>query len=241
MWWFAAAHANLLDLYQRTLRPAGARAPVLDAGCGTGGLLGKLAGRFPDRTVIGLEVDREASVRAHAKSARPVCVGSVNALPFRDAAFAAIFSADVLCHRDVDESAALAQFRRCLAADGVLVLNLPAYRWLMSRHDAAVDNVRRYTRRNAAALLRRAGFRLVFASYWNTVLFPLMVMTRKLLPAPGGATSDIKLYPPAVEAICRVATGFERALLRRRLRLPFGGSIVAIAAKERRKEGGVDA
>lgn len=240
MWWFAAAHANLLDLYQQTRRRPGEPAAVLDAGCGTGGLLAKLAGRFPDRAVIGLEVDREASARAHAKSARPVCVGSVNALPFRDAAFAAIFSADVLCHRNVDERAALAQFHRCLAADGVLVLNLPAYRWLLSRHDAAVDNVRRYTRRSAAALLRRAGFRTVYASYWNTVLFPLMVITRKLLPAPGGATSDVRLYPPAVEAICRVATGVERALLRRGFRLPFGGSIVAIAAKERREEG-VDA
>ncbi len=50
-----------------------------------------------------------------AKSGRPVCAGSVNALPFADGAFGAIVSADVLCHDGVDERAALAQFHRSCA------------------------------------------------------------------------------------------------------------------------------
>ena len=81
-------------------------------------------------------------------------------------------------------------------------------------------------------LLEGAGFRLLFASYWNTILFPLMVLTRKLLPSGAGATSDVKLHPPAVEALCRAATGIEHALLRRGWRLPFGGSVIAVAAKQ---------
>ena len=180
--------------------------------------------------VVGLDADQTACTRAEAKSARPVCRGSVNELPFADAAFSAIFSADVLCHRDVDERQALAQFHRCLRPGGILVLNLPAYRWMLSRHDAAVYNVRRYTRRGAARLLRDAGFRLLYASYWNAVLFPLMVITRKLLPSRGIA-SDVKLYPAPIEALCRAATAFERALLKGGLRFPFGGSLIAIAGK----------
>src|SRR5216684_413586 len=182
MWWFAAAQANLLLLYRLRGGSTSQRRPLLDAGCGTGGLLARLAADYPDRTIVGLDADRIACARAAAKSARPVCTGSVNALPFGDAAFGAIFSADVLCHRDVDERAALAQFHRCLWDDGVLVLNLPAYQWMLSRHDAAVYNVRRYTRRRVARLLQAAGFRLLFASYWNTLLFPMMVVTRKLPP-----------------------------------------------------------
>lgn len=237
MWWFAAAHANLLMLYRRM---TGQRAPakaMLDAGCGTGGLLAKIGAEYPERCAIGLDADREACARASAKSARPVCNGSANALPFADGAFAAIFSADVLCHRDVDESAALAQFRRCLARDGLLVLNLPAYRWMLSRHDIAVYNVRRYTRRGLARLLAAAGFRVLYLSYWNAVLFPMMVLTRKLLPAGGNATSDVTVYPAPIEALCRAVTGIERALLRRGLRLPFGGSLIAVAAKEAVAEG----
>jgi SAM-dependent methyltransferase len=194
--------------------------------------LARLGADYPGRTVIGLDADSGACSRAAAKSARPVCAGSVNALPFADGAFGAIFSADVLCHRDVDERAALAQFHRCLSDGGVLILNLPAYPWMLSRHDAAVYNVRRYTRRGAAHLLQAAGFRIVFASYWNIVLFPIMVLTRKLLPQGKGAASDVRLYPAPVEALCRAATGFERALLRCGMRFPFGGSLIALGVKQ---------
>src|ERR1700720_883248 len=153
MWWFAAAHANLLML-ARDFSAFAASNRVLDAGCGTGGLLAKLAADRPASIVIGLDAEETACTRATAKSGRPVCRGSVNDLPFPGAAFSTIFSADVLCHRDVDERQALQQFHRCLVPDGILVLNLPAYRWMLSRHDAAVYNVRRYTRRSAARLLR---------------------------------------------------------------------------------------
>jgi SAM-dependent methyltransferase len=230
MWWFAALHANLALLCDRTGGDAAGR-KLLDAGCGTGGLLARLSATLPDRAAIGLDADRFACERAHAKSGRPVCAGSVDALPFADGAFGAIVSADVLCHRDVDERAALAQFHRVLCEEGVLILNLPAYSWLMSAHDRAVANVRRYTRRRVAFLLEGAGFRLLFASYWNTFLFPVMVVTRKLRWESDGAASDVKLQAPPVEALCRVATGLEHALLRRGLRLPFGGSVIAVAAK----------
>lgn len=228
MWWFAAAHANLLMLARDFSAPSPNR--MLDAGCGTGGFLAKLAGGRETAAVIGLDADEAACGRARTKSARPVCRGSVNELPFADAAFSTIFSADVLCHRDVDERQALEQFHRCLMPGGILVLNLPAYRWMLSRHDDAVYNVRRYTRRDAVQLLRAAGFRLLYASYWNAVLFPLMVIARKLLPSRGMA-SDVRLYPAPIEALCRAATAFERALLKKGLRLPFGGSLIAIAGK----------
>jgi SAM-dependent methyltransferase len=227
MWWFAAVHAHLLLLYRRAApHPPG---KLLDAGCGTGGFLSRLKRALPGTAAIGLDANETACRWASEKSTAPVCTGSVNALPFGDAAFAAIVSVDVLCHRDVDEALALAQFHRCLAAGGVLILNLPAYRWLMSRHDAAVYNARRYTRRQVVELLRAAGFRPLFASYWNMILFPVMVATRKLLPA--GAGSDVTPQPALVEAVARAATAIERALLRAGIRMPFGGSVLAVAAK----------
>lgn len=229
MWWFGAIHANLAMLHRRASARAPATPRLLDAGCGTGGFLAQLARQVPEREVVGLDADETACHWATEKSGRPVCVGSVNALPFADAAFGAIFSVDVLCHRDVDDARALGQFHRCLSSGGLLILNLPAYRWLMSRHDAAVYNARRYTRRGVVRLLREAGFRPIFTSYWNVVLFPLMVATRKLLPASSG--SDVKLQSPLVEAACRAATSLERALMRAGFRFPFGGSVLAIATK----------
>jgi SAM-dependent methyltransferase len=230
MWWFAAMHSNLLALSRR-LPLETASLPVLDAGCGTGGFLVRLSGSYPECAMLGIDVDPQACARAAVKSARPICAGSVNELPFADGALAAIFSADVLCHEGANERRALRQFHRCLAEEGWLILNLPAYRWMLSRHDAAVHNIRRYTVRGLRRLLQAVGFQPIYVSYWNAMLFPLMVITRKLLPGAQGATSDVNLYPRPIDVLCRVATHIETVLLRAGIRFPFGGSVIAIAAK----------
>ena len=228
MWWFAALHANLMLLCRRIEGRSGTERCSMPAAAPAGCLRACLAaaGSRP----IGLDADRFACERAAVKSGRPVCVGSVNALPFADGVFAAIVSADVLCHEGVDESAALMQFHRVLCERGVLILNLPAYSWLMSGHDKAVANIRRYNRRRLVRLLESAGFRVLLATYWNTILFPVMVLTRKLLPCRRrqrrqAASAGDRGFVPRRD---RDRT----CLARRGRRLPFGGSLIAIAAKQ---------
>ena len=231
MWWFAALHRNLLVLARRGSIET-ANLPILDAGCGTGGFLTRLGHKYREKAIFGLELDHYACIRAVTKSAQPVCAGSVNDLPFPDRSLAVIFSADVLCHRSVDERRALQQFHRCLAEEGWLILNLPAYRWMLSRHDAAVRNIRRYTASGLRNLLIAVGFRPLYLSYWNAVLFPWMAVMRKLFPRSSGASSDVKLYSLPINGLCSAATGIETRLLRRGIRFPFGGSVLAIAAKK---------
>jgi SAM-dependent methyltransferase len=231
MWWFQGVHANLIAAHRRAAAagPASHRqGPLLDAGCGTGGFLAKLARDLPAATIVGIEHDAEACRLARRKSGVPIAAGSVDALPFADGALTAIFSADVLCHRNVDEAATLRDFHRCLAGQGQLVLNLPAYQWLLSAHDRAVHNARRYTGRRIRDLLQRAGFTAVRTSYWNTILFPLMVL-RRLVGRQG--SSDVAPFPAAIEGAFRAAMRLEGALLRRGVVLPYGGSILATAVK----------
>jgi hypothetical protein len=129
----------------------------------------------------------------------------------------------------------LGELHRVLAPGGCLVLNLPAYRWLLSRHDKAVQNVRRFTAGQARAMLAAHGFVEIRCSYWNTLLFPLMAASR-LLPrfglAHGDAKSDVMEYPAWLDAIFSAALAGERALLRWGAVLPFGGSIVVTALKK---------
>jgi len=228
MWWYRGLHANLLSALLRD----GGVAPglVLDAGCGTGGFLTRLHASFPAIERVGLDFEPIAVSLAAEKSGAPVCVGSVNALPFADGSLGAIVSADVLCHRGVSESAALANFHRCLRPGGALILNLPAYEWMMSAHDRAVDNVRRYGAPSLRQKLRAAGFGRVTTSYWNCLLFPLMALSRKVLATHGGR-SDVMTYSAPIEAIFRAVMRIEGFLLARGARLPFGGSIIAVARK----------
>lgn len=230
MWWFRGLHANLIAAW----REAGAAAGgvLLDAGCGTGGFLRRLAAAAPDALRCGVELDEGAARIAQAKGGGRIVAGSVAYLPFADGSLDAIFSADVLCHRGVEEGAALGAFRRCLKPGGVLVLNLPAYRWLYSAHDLAVDNVRRYGRGEVVALLAAAGFAPVRARYWNSLLFPVMVLRRKLAGATASARgSDVALAWAPLERALAACLALEGRLAAAGVRLPFGGSILASAVR----------
>ena len=135
----------------------------------------------PGIAAAGLEFRPEAAARARAKAGVPVAVGSVNAVPFADGAFGGLVSLDVLCHAAAEPDRALAEFRRVLRPGGQLALNLPAFQWLHSAHDVRVHNTRRFTAGGVRALLAAAGFAEVRARYWNALLFPLMVVQRKVL------------------------------------------------------------
>jgi SAM-dependent methyltransferase len=227
MWWFGGLHANVETAFQRSgaLR---SNPVILDAGCGTGGLLRKLACDLSHRA-LGVDIDESACAMARAKSKQPVCVGSVNCLPFADRSFSAIISADVLYHHKVEEPLALREFHRCLVPDGVLVLNLPAYRWLFSAHDRAVHSVRRYTRARVHRMLGDAGFGSIRSTYWNTLLFPLLVVRRMITSRNG--ESDVIEFPMLFERAFRGIMRFENTLLRRGIILPFGSSVLATAIK----------
>ena len=231
MWWYRALHARIGDAL------AGTHGRVLDAGCGTGGLLARLRGRA-EIELFGLEHDAAAAARAVGKSAASIVRGSINTLPFADASFAAVVSADVLCHAAVEPATALAELKRVLAPGGLHVLNMPSYAWLLSAHDRMVHNVRRTTAGALARDIAAAGFTQVRAHYWNSLLLPLMILQRKVLArgnaaahAPGnrGKTmSDVAAFPPMIDATFHALTALERRL---GLKLPAGGSVLATARK----------
>jgi SAM-dependent methyltransferase len=228
-WWYGgmrAIAASLLDplyRYRRNLR-------ILDAGCGTGGNAVFL-GRYG--SVVGIDIAPEAIAYGAERLPSALARASVLDLPFADASFDLVTSFDVLYHRAVpDERAALREVRRVLAPLGRLLIRLPAYEFLRSKHDRAVHTRRRYTEAEVRALLEEAGFAVERCSYVNTLLFPLPLAQRLMeRAAPGAerADSDLTLPPPALNATLRWPMALESAWLAGGGAFPFGLSIVALA------------
>ncbi len=229
MWWFAGLRGTVLDILTRHLSAGEFR--LLDAGCGTGGMLARIAERFPRAALSGLDYAETACACARGKTSAEIRCGSVNALPYADATFDAIISLDVLDADDVDPARAVAEFGRVLRPGGLLVLNLAAYQWLLSYHDRAVGQSRRFSLGEVRRLLAGAGLVVVTGTYWNTLLFPFMVLRRKVFPSAAGG-SDVRPFPASVDAFFRRLVGFERRLIGAGWRLPFGGSVLCVARKE---------
>ena len=230
MWWYRALHAHAIAALTTAdappLRDSGC-APLLDAGCGTGGFLARLHRARPGIAAAGVEYFPGAAARAQAKAGLPVAVGTVNALPFADASFGAVTSLDVLSHAAVQPAQALAEAARVLVPGGVLVVNLPAFDWLSSAHDIRVQNARRFTRAGARALLAGAGFTDVRICYWNALLLPLMVAQRKVMARAPDHGSDVAPFPPWLNRTLHAITALERRLMATGLAFPAGGSVLA--------------
>jgi hypothetical protein len=113
---------------------------------------------------------------------------------------------------------------------GSLILNVPAYRWMASFHDREVHNARRFERAGLVRLLAAAGFTRFRVTYWNSILFPLMMLRRKLMTG-SRSQSDVGEFSPLADRLFGAIMAAERAGLRLGLRYPFGGSLLAVATK----------
>lgn len=229
MWYFRA-------VWRRVLRPlrgelAGREARILDAGCGTGGLLNELRRAEVMWEPEGLDYSPVACALARERTGLPVRQGSMTALPHPDGAFDAVVSVDALTHVQ-DRAAALAEMVRVLRPGGLVILNVPAYRWLWSYHDEAVQTTHRYTRPELRTEMAAAGLTVEHASYANMLALPLVWIRRKLL-RPRNPTSDVRVYPWPVERIFAGMAAAEFAWTGTGRSLPAGSSVFTVGRKQR--------
>lgn len=227
MWYFRALNRRVL----RALAPRVPPGPlaVLDAGCGTGGLIKALRAARPEWTVAGLDFSARACALARERTGVEIVEGSITALPWADGSFGAVVSADVVC-QVTDGGAALREFARVVRPGGVVVVNVPAYRWLWSYHDDTCETKHRYTRPELGRLFREAGLAVEVATYANLLPLPLIAARRKLFP-PTQPTSDVALYPAPIEAVFSGMAALEAAWVRLGGTLAAGSSVFVVGRR----------
>jgi 2-polyprenyl-3-methyl-5-hydroxy-6-metoxy-1,4-benzoquinol methylase len=171
--WWCVARRDILDAVVSQEVPAGAK--LLDIGCGTGFFLETMGDRYEgwglDQSELAVSMCRERGLsNVHVGSALDVsAVG--------DQVFDAVTLFDVLEHLE-DEAVAMENVRRALKPGGHLIVTVPAFMWLWSKHDDVSQHKRRYVRQQLADVLTRASFTIEKLTYFNAYLFPLAVARR---------------------------------------------------------------
>jgi SAM-dependent methyltransferase len=201
---------------------------VLDAGCGTAGLISSLGSRMLESLIFGLEINPLALELARSKSSNGLIQGSVNQLPLVNNSVDVALSIDVLYHKAVLEDAALSELYRCLKPGGYVLIHSPAYNWLYSYHDKLVHTRKRYTATQLHQALSQAGFLNIRTGYRLAFLLPLFVIRRTLLRRN---RSDVHRVPILLDRFLYQVTCLENHLHQLGFSLPFGSSVWALARK----------
>jgi SAM-dependent methyltransferase len=222
-WWFVARREILFSLL-RTRIHLPDDAEILDVGCGTGATLQALSQRYK---AFGIDPSSLAIDQCRARGLANAAVGTLEEFPFPGKSFDLIAMLDVIEHID-DDVAALQLAKKLLKDGGHILLTVPAFQFLWSKHDEINQHKRRYAKRVLKECLEKSGYTVDFISYYNTFLFPLAFVERvfeKILRTD--ASIALKIPPAPLNALFTRLFGCERWWLEVGP-FPFGLSLLAI-------------
>jgi SAM-dependent methyltransferase len=227
-WWFRSRRRVVQALLERA--GLGPSPRILDAGCGTGRNLVEYAALGE---VEGVDFSAEAVEFCRLRGLAGVRQAALEQLPYESDRFDLIVATDVVEHLD-DDRLALAELGRVAAPGGRLVLTVPAYTWLWSRHDESLHHKRRYTAGRMRAQLVAAGWQPLFSTYFFTALLPGVAAVRAFRRADANgdaesAESDCSLGSAGVGRLLELPSRGEARLIARGVRLPAGVSLGVVA------------
>jgi 2-polyprenyl-3-methyl-5-hydroxy-6-metoxy-1,4-benzoquinol methylase len=228
--WFYRGMRESCAMLMEPFLPAHRPLRVLDIGCGTGGNMLQLASLGD---VQGIDPNPLCVEYCRRKGLASV-EGSMTDFTRVSAPFDLVTMFDVLNQADPEDvEDILSGIHAVLAPNGLLVFREPAMSSAGGAHDRAVGIQQRFTRSGLRDLLPRAGFEALRITYLNTLLFPLIVLHRRvgdLMKGSGHVASDVHPTADWLNATLLDVLRAEAWLLRR-ADLPFGVSVFAAARK----------
>jgi len=226
-WWFATKKNIILDTILRNTHLSKTN-KVLDIGCGSGLMLTTLN---DIGSTSGMDMSDEAVAFSSEIFSGPIKKGSLPYdIPFPNDYFSLITVLDIIEHID-DDVASLKTIRALLNDHGKAVITVPAHMYLWSHFDELNEHKRRYTLEELSQKLLQVGFQIEKISYYNSLLFPLVYIVRKLNNLLGRhGASDLNMPSLFINSILKTIFGIEKFILRY-YNMPFGVSILAVVKK----------
>ena len=151
---------------------------------------------------------------------------------FNNNTFDLIISSDNLEHLKNDQEV-LRDWNRVLKPNGILIVFVPAYKFLWSVHDTANYHFRRYSKWELCNKLLRANYSIVRCSYWNFILFVpigMSILFSKLFARKAVYSNKIFSIPVWMNNLLIKVMRFENRFTETN-DIPIGISIFFIARK----------
>jgi len=230
--WFAARNEVILATMRHVIGPLSGRR-VLDVGCGTGFVMAAL--ERAGLEAWGIDMHHNALRRARARVRGPLLWTNAAELPFFSD-FDIVALCDVIEHLD-DDVSVLRRAWEVLTPDGHVVVTVPAGPNLWTPYDDASGHKRRYGRDGLVDTLRRGGFEVRFAGYFNCLPLLAQIVQRHMASGARGGQDDaveivhraLRVPPEPLNTLFRWLTRLEAPL--RRLRWVRGGSLIAVGQR----------
>lgn len=226
-WW----HQGRLKLIESQFLGLSKTGPlkILNVGGGTGGTVPTLE-QFGE--VENLDISDDA-IKFMNQNGYRASKYDGKKLPFSDNNFDVVCAFDVLEHIKEDDKA-LKEWARVLKPQGHILITVPAYQWLWSKHDESMHHFRRYSRTKLSKLVESVNsLSKEKISYGFMFSFPLVVINRfteKIFKNNQKPEAKFPKLPKPVNKLFIMILVLESRIMRY-VSLPWGTSVVAVLKK----------
>lgn len=209
------------------------QASFLEIGCGTGYVLSGVRQAIPQLACAGSEIFVEG-LQFAAERLPGVSLYQMDArvLPFENE-FDVIGTFDVLEHIEEDEKVLSELYRAVKKPGGGIIITVPQHPSLWSTYDERAHHVRRYTSKELAAKIQKAGFKLRRMTSFVSTLLPAMWLSRRLQKNERAGAELDQSHEFAIHPLLNKAfeqcLNLEAAVIAAGVNFPIGGSLLAIA------------
>jgi ubiquinone/menaquinone biosynthesis C-methylase UbiE len=205
---------------------------MLEIGCGTGFVLASIRQSLPGLSLTGSDISSAGLVYAAKRVYNTELVQfDATMIPY-NYEFDIVGAFDVLEHIEKDEQV-LTQMNKAIVSDGGIIITVPQHQFLWSQTDESASHLRRYSFSQLKKKVNAAGFELVRATSFVSLLFPLMILSRllKKKQVHKNFTYTELHINRHLNYIFEKVLAFERLVIKFGVNLPFGGSLLIIARK----------
>ena len=225
-WWYVGTREICVALLEKFLPKTALT--ILDIGCGTGGNMQRLA---KYGTVEGFDIDAYTVDLCNQKGLN-CSVLDVQKAELSPEKYDVITFFDVFNQvKPENQAQTLHRVYKGIKNGGLLAMREPAMSIAGGRHDIEVNIQIRFDKKYMQALLTKAGFKVLYIGYINSLLFIPIVLKRKLeLALSNTPKSDVQETNSVLNSALLTVLRIENLLLKF-VKMPFGVSLFVVAQK----------